>query len=258
MGRAGRRSRAAIPYRVPPAHLLPERTAGVLAVLWLLFNEGYAASGGQELMRDRLCEEAIRLARALVALMPDEPEASGLLSLMLLQHSRRHARADARGDLVTLEHQDRARWDEAEIAEGLAVLTAALRRGDGGPYQLQAAIAACHAEATAAEATDWPQIAALYTLLLTVMDTPVARLNRAVAVAMAGDLDAGLAIVEELERGGELARYHLLQATRADLLRRRGDRAAAREAYGRALELAGSEPERRFLVQRLRELGEGR
>jgi RNA polymerase sigma-70 factor (ECF subfamily) len=246
---------AGIPYRVPPAHLLPERTAGVLAVLWLLFNEGYSASGGKELVRAQLCEEAIRLSRALVTLMPDEPEASGLLALMLLQHSRRRARVDARGDLVTLEDQDRTRWDTPEIDEGLAVLTAALRRRDAGAYQLQAAIAACHAEAREAQATDWPQIAALYGLLVTVMDTPIVHLNRAVAVAIAGDLDAGLAIVEELDRGGELAQYHLLHATRADLLRRRGDREEARIAYGRALELAGSEPERRFLERRLSELG---
>ncbi len=251
-------AQAGIPYRVPPAHLLPERTAGVLAVLWLLFNEGYAASSGQELIRSQLCEEAIRLARALVTLMPDEPEASGLLALMLLQHSRRRARVDRRGDLVTLEEQDRARWDAEEIAEGLAVLGAALRRRSAGPYQLQAAIAACHAEAPAAEATDWEQIAALYGLLVTVMDTPIVHLNRAVAVAMAGDLDGGLEIVERLDRGGELSQYHLLYATRADLLRRRGDREAAREVYGRALELAGSEPERRFLTRRLAELGTDR
>jgi RNA polymerase sigma-70 factor (ECF subfamily) len=247
---------AGIPYRVPPAHLLPERTAGVLAVLWLLFNEGYAASGGSELIRAQLCEEAIRLARALVTLMPDEPEASGLLALTLLQHSRRRARVDEHGDLVTLEHQDRTRWDHAEIAEGLSVLAATLRRRAAGPYQLQAAIAACHAEATDAAGTDWRQIAALYELLATVMNTPIVHLNRAVAVAMAGDPIEGLGIVDELDAGGGLAGYHLLHATRADLLRRRGDRRGAREAYGRALELAGSEPERRFLARRLTELEE--
>jgi RNA polymerase sigma-70 factor (ECF subfamily) len=247
-------AQAGIPYRVPPAHLLPERTAGVLAVLWLLFNEGYTASAGQELIRAQLCEEAIRLGRALVTLMPDEPEASGLLALMLLQHSRRLARVDRRGDLVTLEEQDRARWDAEEIAEGLAVLGAALRRRAAGPYQLQAAIAACHAEAPDAEATDWPQIAALYELLGAVMDTPVVHLNRAVAVAMAGDFEAGLEIVARLDHAGELAHYHLLYATRADLLRRRGDREGACEAYRRALELAGTEPEQRFLSRRLAEL----
>jgi len=248
---------AGIPYRVPPAHLLPERTAGVLAVLWLLFNEGYTASGGEELIRAQLCEEAIQLARALVTLMPDEPEGSGLLALMLLQHSRRRARVDANGDLITLEHQDRARWDRAEIDEGLAVLAAALRRRAAGPYQLQAAIAACHAEAADPDLTDWAQIAALYELLVGTMDTPVVRLNRAVAVAMAGDLDAGLAIVDELDRAGELAGYHLLHATRADLLRRGGDPAGARRAYERALELAPSEPERRFLRGRIAELADG-
>jgi RNA polymerase sigma-70 factor (ECF subfamily) len=227
----------------------------VLAVLWLLFNEGYAASGGEQLIRAQLCQEAIRLTRALVTLMPDEPEASGLLALMLLAHSRRRARVDRQGDVITLEDQDRARWDGPEIAEGLAVLRAALRRRAAGPYQLQAAIAACHAEAPDAEATDWEQIAALYGLLGTVMDTSVVHLNRAVAVAMAGDLDGGLAIVDRLDRSGELAQYHLLYATRADLLRRRGDREAARSAYAQALELAGSEPDRRFIGRRLRELG---
>jgi len=247
---------AGIPYRVPPAHLLPDRIAGVLAVLWLLFNEGYAASGGPELIRAQLCEEAIRLTRALVTLMPDEPEAAGLLALMLLQHSRRRARVDERGDLVTLEQQDRTRWDRAEITEGLSVLAATLRRRAAGPYQLQAAIAACHAEAPDAAGTDWRQIATLYQLLATIMNTPIVHLNRAVAVAMAGDPDEGLAIVDELDHGGDLAGYHLLHATRADLLRRRGDRRAARDAYGRALELAGSEPERRFLARRLTELEE--
>jgi RNA polymerase sigma-70 factor (ECF subfamily) len=247
---------AGIPYRVPPAHLLPERTAGVLAVLWLLFNEGYVASGGPELIRAQLCEEAIRLARALVTLMPDEPEASGLLALMLLQHSRRRARVDEHGDLVTLEQQDRTCWDHAEIAEGLSVLAATLRRRAPGSYQLQAAIAACHAEAPDAAGTDWRQIAALYELLATLMNTPIVHLNRAVAVAMAGDPDEGLAIVDELDHAGDLAGYHLLHATRADLLRRRGDRRGARDAYGRALALAGSEPERRFLARRLTELGQ--
>ena len=246
---------AGIPYRVPPSHLLPDRTAGVLAVLWLLFNEGYSATGGQELIRAQLCEEAIRLARALVMLMPDEPEASGLLALMLLQHSRRRARVDDNGDLITLEDQDRTRWEAAEIADGRAVLEAALRRRVVGPYQLQAAIAACHADASEPAATDWEQIAGLYGLLLTVMDTPIVALNRAVAVAMAGDLDAGLQVVDRLAREGELSHYHLLYATRADLLRRRGDLDAARTAYEQALELAGTEPERRFIARRLRELG---
>ncbi|HLX48968.1 MAG TPA: RNA polymerase sigma factor [Streptosporangiaceae bacterium] len=244
---------ARIPYRVPPAHLLPERTAGVLAVLYLLFNEGHSASSGTELIRASLCEEAIRLARALHQLMPDEPEAMGALALMLLHHSRRHARMGGDGELITLEEQDRDRWDTAEIQEGLALLAAALRHRQAGPYQLQAAIAACHARAATAADTDWPQIASLYALLERYMPSPVVRLNRAVAVAMAGDIEAGLAIVDELSGDPRLARYHLLEATRADLLRRRGDAAAAAAAYQRALPLAPSTAERRYLQRRLRE-----
>jgi RNA polymerase sigma-70 factor (ECF subfamily) len=244
---------ARIPYRVPPAHLLPERTAGVLAVLYLLFNEGHSASSGTELIRASLCEEAIRLARALHQLMPDEPEAMGALALMLLHHSRRHARMGGGGELITLEEQDRDRWDTAEIQEGLALLAAALRHRQAGPYQLQAAIAACHARAATAADTDWPQIASLYALLERYMPSPVVRLNRAVAVAMAGDIEAGLAIVDELSGDPRLARYHLLEATRADLLRRRGDAAAAAAAYQRALPLAPSTAERRYLQRRLRE-----
>jgi RNA polymerase sigma-70 factor (ECF subfamily) len=248
---------ARIPYRVPPAHLLPERTGGVLAVLYLLFNEGYSASAGDELIRAPLCLEAIRLARLLAALMPDEPEAAGLLALMLLHHSRRHARLDATGDIVTLEAQDRGRWDTDDIAEASALLQAALRRGAAGPYQLQAAIAACHAEAPSVAATDWPQIAALYALLEQLTPSPVLRLNRAVAVAMAEGVDAGLALVDELARQGTLGDYHLLEATRADLHRRRGDRTAAIAAYHRALEAARTEPERRFILRRLAEQQDG-
>ncbi len=244
---------AGIPYRVPPAHLLPERTAGVLAVLYLLFNEGHSASSGTELIRASLCDEAIRLGRALQQLMPDEPEAMGALALMLLHHSRRHARVGGDGELITLEEQDRNRWDAAEIQEGLALLEAALRHRQAGPYQLQAAIAACHARAATTADTDWPQIAGLYALLERYMPSPVVRLNRAVAVAMAGDIEAGLAIVDELSGDARLARYHLLEATRADLLRRRGDQAAAAAAYQRALPLAPSKAERRYLQRRLRE-----
>jgi len=244
---------AGIPYRVPPAHLLPERTAGVLAVLYLLFNEGHSASSGTELIRASLCDEAIRLGRALQQLMPDEPEAMGALALMLLHHSRRHARVGGDGELITLEEQDRDRWDAAEIQEGLALLEAALRHRQAGPYQLQAAIAACHARAATTADTDWPQIAGLYALLEAQMPSPVVRLNRAVAVAMAGDIEAGLAIVDELSGDARLARYHLLEATRADLLRRRGDQAAAAAAYQRALPLAPSKAERRYLQRRLRE-----
>jgi RNA polymerase sigma-70 factor, ECF subfamily len=245
---------AGIPYRVPPAHLLPERTAGVLAVLYLMFNEGHSASSGTELIRAGLCDEAIRLARALQQLMPDEPEAMGALALMLLHHSRRHARVGGDGELITLEEQDRARWDAAEIQEGLALLESALRLRQVGPYQLQAAIAACHASAGSAADTDWREIAGLYALLEGQMPSPVVRLNRAVAVAMAGDIEAGLAIVDELSDDARLERYYLLEATRADLLRRRGDEAAAAAAYERALPLAPSEVERRYLLSRVNEV----
>jgi RNA polymerase sigma-70 factor (ECF subfamily) len=246
---------ARIPYRVPPADLLPERTAGVLAVLYLLFNEGYSASSGTELIRVGLCDEAIRLSRALQQLMPDEPEATGALTLMLLHHSRRHARVSGAGELITLEEQDRGRWDKTEIQEGLRLLESALRRRQVGPYQLQAAIAACHARAASSADTDWREIAGLYALLERQTPSPVVRLNRAVAVAMAGDIEAGLALIDDLSGDARLERYYLLEATRADLLRRRGDRAAASAAYERALPLAPSEVERRYLLGRLQEVG---
>jgi RNA polymerase sigma-70 factor (ECF subfamily) len=245
---------AGIPYRVPSASLLPERTGGVLAVLYLVFNEGYAATGGPELIRSQLCEEAIRLARLLTMLMPDEPEGAGLLALMLFQHSRREARVGGDGELVTLEDQDRSLWDATQSGDAEAVLGAALRHRRPGPYQLQAAIAAYHAEATTAADTDWRGIAALYDLLLEAVPSPVVRLNRAVAVAMADGLDAGLELVEELAAGGSLSDYHLLEATRADLLRRRGESHAAAAAYRRALSAAPSEPERRFLARRLKQV----
>ncbi|MFE9749597.1 RNA polymerase sigma factor [Saccharothrix saharensis] len=237
---------ARIPYRVPPAHLLPERTVGVLAVLYLLFNEGYAAGGGAELLRRELCAEAIRLARTLVASMPDEPEAVGLLALTLFQDSRRDARFDQAGDLVPLDRQDRSRWDIAQVEEGVALLDAALRRGRPGPYQVQAAIAACHATAARAEDTDWPQIALLYGELLKLVPSPVVRLNRAVAVAMVDGPAAGLALVDEL---AEEITGHLLPATRADLLRRLGREAEARAAYERARDLAPTDVERRHLTR---------
>jgi len=246
---------AGIPYRVPPAHLLPERVPGVLGVLYLLFNEGYSATAGADLVRQNLCAEAIRLARVLVSLMPDEPEASGLLALMLLHDARRAARLDGAGDLVTLEDQDRSRWDGAEIGEGVSILEAGLRRGQPGPYQVQAAIAACHATAPAAGDTDWAQIAALYEQLMRFLPTPVVELNHAVAVAMARGPAAGLPLVAALEASGKLAGYHLLPATRADLLRRLGRRPEAAAAYAEALELAGTEAERRFLARRLAETG---
>ncbi|MFZ0041008.1 MAG: RNA polymerase sigma factor [Solirubrobacteraceae bacterium] len=246
---------AGIPYRVPPAHLLPERTAGVLAVLYLMFNEGHSASSGTELIRAGLCDEAIRLARVLQQMMPDEPEAMGALALMLLHHSRRHARVSGEGDLITLEKQDRGRWDTIEIEEGLRLLESALCLARLGPYQLQAAIVACHARASGAADTDWHEIAGLYALLEGQMPSPVVRLNRAVAIAMAGDIEAGLAIVDELSGDPRLQRYYLLEATRADLLRRRGDQAAAAAAYRRALPQAPTEAERRYLRSRLQEVG---
>jgi RNA polymerase sigma-70 factor, ECF subfamily len=244
---------AGIPYRVPPAHLLPERTPGVLGVLYLLFNEGYSATAGADLVRQNLCAEAIRLARVLATLMPDEAEATGLLALMLLHDARRPARLDAHGDLVTLEDQDRGAWDAAEITEGVAVLNGALRRGQPGPYQVQAAIAACHATAATPQETDWAQIAALYEQLARFLPTPVVALNHAVAVGMAQGPAAGLPLVAALEESGKLAGYHLLPATRADLLRRLGRFPEAARAYREALELAGTDAERRFLSRRLAE-----
>jgi len=246
---------AGIPYRVPPAHLLPERTAGMLAVLYLLFNEGYAASAGADLVRASLCAEAIRLARALVQLMPAEPEAAGLLALMLLHDARRETRVDETGDLIRLEDQDRSRWDQAEVAEGTRLLEAALRRGQAGPYELQAAIAACHVTATEAAATDWPQIALLYERLATLIPSPVVELNRAVAVAMADGPAAGLELVAALEASGALRGYHLLPATRADLLRRLGRVEEAAASYREARELAATDAERRYLDRRLAETG---
>src|SRR6201987_6209610 len=190
---------AGIPYRVPPAHLLPERTPGVLAVLYLLFNEGYSATAGADLVRQNLCAEAIRLARVLTTLMPDEAEAGGLLALMLLHDARRAARLDAAGDLVTLEDQDRSSWDRASISEGVRVLEAALHEGRPGPYQIQAAIAACHATAPTSEDTDWAQIAALYGQLLQYLPSPVVELNHAVAVGFTEGPASGRVRVEELE-----------------------------------------------------------
>jgi RNA polymerase sigma-70 factor (ECF subfamily) len=244
---------AGIPYRVPPAHLLPERTTGVLGVVYLLFNEGYAATSGAELVRTNLCAEAIRLARVLARLMPDEPEVLGLLALLLLHDARRGTRVDAAGELVTLEDQDRTAWDRAEVDEGAALLETALRRGRPGPYQIQAAIAACHTTAPTAEDTDWADIAGLYGELERFVPSAVVRLNRAVAVGMAQHPDVGLELVAELERSGELADYHLLPATRADLLRRSGRTAEAAAAYELALELVENAAERRFLERRLAE-----
>jgi RNA polymerase sigma-70 factor (ECF subfamily) len=245
---------AAIPYRVPPAHLLPERTAGVLAVLYLLFNEGYSASAGADLIRQGLCAEAIRLARALAGLMPDEPEVLGLLALVLLHDARRATRTDAAGDLVTLEDQDRGRWDWREIEEGTRLLEGALRRGRPGPYQVQAAIAACHAIAADAAQTDWAQIALLYGELARLVPSPVIELNRAVAVAMAEGPQVGLDLVAGIEAAGDLDGYYLLPATRADLLRRLGRAAEAALSYRAARDLAATDAERRYLDRRLAEM----
>ncbi|NYJ03539.1 RNA polymerase sigma-70 factor (ECF subfamily) [Nocardioides thalensis] len=250
--RAKHKIRAAgIPFRVPPPHLLPERLGGVLAVVYLLFNEGYSASAGDDLVRRHLSDEAIRLARLVVELMPEEPEAAGLAALLLLQDSRREARLDAEGRLVTLEAQDRARWDRAAIAEGLALLASATA---DGPYVLQARISACHALAATPAETDWARIARLYTALRAWTDSPVVELNRAVAVGMADGPEAGLVIVDALDADGRLAGYHLLPATRADLERRLGRHDAARASYGEALALAPTEPEREFLARRMSEL----
>jgi RNA polymerase sigma-70 factor (ECF subfamily) len=249
--RAKRKIRnAAIPYRVPPADLLPERTAGVLAVLYLLFNEGYSATSGADVVRADLCAEAIRLARLLSGLMPGEPEAGGLLALMLLQDSRRAARTGGDGELVTLEDQDRGRWDSAEIAEGQQVLRAALQAGQPGPYQLQAVIAACHARAVTLADTDWPLIARVYGQLARITPSPVVELNRAVAVGMAQGPAAGLALLDSLAGTGALAGYHLLPAARADLLRRLGRHSEAAGAYAAALALAGTGAERAYLGRR--------
>jgi RNA polymerase sigma-70 factor (ECF subfamily) len=250
--RAKRKIRnAGIPYRVPPGHLLPERTGAVLAVLYLLFNEGYSATQGAELVRAGLCAEAIRLARTLAELMPDEPEVLGLLALLLLTDARRAGRVDANGDLVPLEQQDRSRWDADAIADGEDRLDAALRLGRPGPYQIQAAIAACHARAASADETDWAEIAALYGALARLAPTPVVELNRAVAIGMADGPEAGLRLVDALDRSGALAGYHLLPATRADFLRRLGRAGEAAAAYRAALALTTTDAERRYLERRL-------
>jgi len=245
---------AGIPFRVPPAHLLPARTGGVLAVLYLLFNEGYAASSGPDPIRVDLCAEAIYLARVLAGLLPQDPEVLGLLALMLLHHARRSSRVDAAGDLVPLEEQDRGGWDQAAIEEGSAILEAAARLRRPGAYQLQAAIAACHATAAQAADTDWPMIARLYERLLELTSNPVVRLNHAVAVGMADGPAAGLELLESAAASGALDGYHLLPAARADLLRRLGKLPEAADAYRAALTLAPTDPERRFLARRLTEV----
>jgi RNA polymerase sigma-70 factor, ECF subfamily len=254
--RAKRKIRdAGIPYRVPDTDAMPARVDAVLTVIYLIFNEGYAATRGEPLVRRDLCAEAIRLGRLVRALMmPDPPpEATALIALMLLHDSRRDARLDESGNLVVLEEQDRTRWDHAQIAEALPLVDEALRGGPG-PFALQAAIAALHCQARRAEETDWPQIVRLYDLLERVQPSPVVSLNRAVAVAMADGPQAGLSLVDALAAGGDLDDYHLLHAARADLLRRVGAREQAAASYTRAIELAANASERRFLERRLREM----
>ena len=256
--RAKRKIRdAGIPYRVPPANMLPQRLDGVLAVLYLVFTEGHTASSGDELVRRELCSEAIRLARLLASLMPDEPETLGLLALMLLHDARRDARTTDTGDLVLLEEQDRTRWDRDEIDEGTALVHRALAARRPGPYQLQAAIAALHDEAPTSAATDWAQITALYRELLNLVPSPVVELNLAVAVAMTDGPAVGLAMVEGVAAEGRLDDYVYLHATKADLLRRIGRRTEAAAAYRRAVEGATNAAERRFLESRLAEVGGG-
>jgi len=246
---------AAIPYRVPPPELLPERLPGVLAVLYLVFNEGYTATSGS-LVRVDLCDEAIRLARVVVELMPDEPEAVGLLALMLLHHSRRSTRVGPAGELVLLEDQDRSRWDHDMIDEGLALVDKAFGQRRAGPYQVQAAIAALHARAPRPEDTDWPQIAGLYKVLGRMQPSPVVALNHAVAVAMADGPERGLQMIDDLEP--DLGGYHHFHAARADLLRRLDRRAEAADAYRRAVDLATNPTERAYLERRLVDLGRPR
>jgi RNA polymerase sigma-70 factor (ECF subfamily) len=246
---------ARIPYQIPSRADLPDRLETVLHVIYLVFNEGYYASSGASLTRHDLSGEAIRLARLLVDLLP-EPEAVGLLALMLLHESRRAARTSPGGELVLLEEQDRSRWDRGRIAQGCRLVERALSSRRPGPYTLQAAIAAVHAEAADAAGTDWAQIAGLYDVLARMEPSPVVALNRAAAIAMRDGPAAGLALIDDLLARGELAGYHLAHAARADLCRRVGDVASARASYRRALDLARQEPERRFLARRLAELSE--
>jgi RNA polymerase sigma-70 factor, ECF subfamily len=245
---------AGIPYRVPDPEELPARLEAVLAVIYLVFNEGYAASSGTALVRREICGEAIRLGRLLVELMPSAAEARALLALLLLQDARREARVGADGEVILLEDQDRSRWDRPAIREGLALVEGTLRSAFPGPYALQAAIAGVHAQSARAEETDWTQIAALYTLLDELYPSPVVALNKAVAIAMVAGPAEGLRRIDALVAGGALADYHLLPAARADLLRRLGRLPEAAVAYRQALALVGNQSDRRFLQRRLSEV----
>jgi len=241
---------AGIPYAVPPPEQLPERVAGVCAVVYLVFNEGYSATGGQQLVRGELCDEALSLGRVLAALLPEDPRVLGLLALMLLHDSRRAARLDSAGDIVLLEHQDRALWDRDRIGEGLELTERSLHAGTT-TYGIQAAITAVHARSASYADTAWDEIAALYTVLLERQPSPIVALNRAVAVAMATDATQGLLLLDGLAATGTLATHHLLPAARGDMLRRLGRWRDAAAAFGRALALVRTDPERRFLQRRL-------
>jgi RNA polymerase sigma-70 factor, ECF subfamily len=254
--RAKRKIRdAGIPYRVPAVEDLPERVEAVLLIVYLIFNEGYLASSGDALIRRELCAEAIRLGRVLCQLLPQQPEAQALLGLMLLHDSRRDARVGGDGELVLLEEQDRGLWHWEQISEGTQLTEEALRSGASGTYAVQASISAIHANAKTPGETDWRQIAGLYDVLLRQNPSPVIEVNRAVAVAMAGALEEGLALLEDLEKRGELRDFHLLPLARADLLRRLGRNFEAAEAYRQALALASNDVERRFLRRMLVRLG---
>ena len=245
---------AHIPYEVPPLESLPARLASVQAVIYLIFNEGYSATAGEDLIRRELCAEAIRLGRTLCQLSPDEPENLGLLALMLLHDSRRDARVNGAGELVVLEEQDRSRWIADQIEEGLRLVPRALSMHRPGPYQLQAAIAAVHAEARSAADTDWAQIAVLYAELSQIAPSAVISLNHAVAVAMGDRLEEGLALIDKLGAAGELEKYHLYHAARADLLRRLGRGEAALAAYEKAASLTSNRVEESYLRRRIAEL----
>jgi RNA polymerase sigma-70 factor (ECF subfamily) len=247
---------AGIPYEIPPIHVLAERLAAVQAVIYLVFNEGYAATGGDSLIRKELCAEAIRLGRTLCELLPKEAENVGLLALMLLQDSRRDARINQKGELVPLEDQDRSRWHSEQIREGLELVERALRMQRVGAYQLQAAIAAVHAQAKTAAETGWTEIAALYQELVRIFPTPVVALNHAVAVAMSAGLEKGLALIDQLGASGELDRYYLFHAARADILRRLDRRQEAKDAYEKAIALVTNRVEEAYLDRRLAALKE--